>query len=488
MLKHAAILAAVLAGFFWLARGTVMSGPFSYDEADYMYAASRGLLANAADSPTIPLLDLIETGLHRGGDVSAWSGLSVMIRERDDMVFYRHWHGPLFIDWLHIAKPLASNERAMRALNFVFPIAAALLMYFGALICLPGAAGQIAAILAPVLFLWNFAVIGANELAPHELFGLCVVAALLLVTRLVLAAEDPARPLQKYWYAALVTSALAFCTLEVSFALIATVLLCGHAVRDRLKPNLAFATKSAATFLAVVLIVWPAAIFKLSFVKAYLFMAYLAIFRKGAWGADISVARTWWLRFVQSPVPWLLLACVIGVLIARRRAAWSPVLLPSAIYSVSMFLAILRVNTDLPRYILPLYPGVVLLIAFAGGLWLSRFRPAMQYAAVTGICAAVFFTTLPQLRALPRNPDPRNFAMIELVSQNHLATKRLLVPQIDVPTIHYYFPESHPRGYMDERTIPARLQTEAFDAVISCTHSGAGTRACRVGTPADSQH
>ena len=49
MLKHAAILVGLLAVFYFLAKGTVMYGPYSYDEADYMYAVSRGFTANSMD-------------------------------------------------------------------------------------------------------------------------------------------------------------------------------------------------------------------------------------------------------------------------------------------------------------------------------------------------------------------------------------------------------------------------------------------------------
>src|ERR1700694_5908530 len=128
MLKHTAILAGILAVFYFLARGTVMYGPFTYDEADYMDAASRGFAANYTDTPTMALAELVKVGLNRGRDSSQRSDLSEMIRGSDDMVFYRHWHGPLYLDWLQIVKLLAPGEHAIRALNYVFPIATAFLL------------------------------------------------------------------------------------------------------------------------------------------------------------------------------------------------------------------------------------------------------------------------------------------------------------------------------------------------------------------------
>ena len=41
-------------------------GPYRYDEADYMYAVSQGLAANYTDSPTMPLVEFLKTGLSHG--------------------------------------------------------------------------------------------------------------------------------------------------------------------------------------------------------------------------------------------------------------------------------------------------------------------------------------------------------------------------------------------------------------------------------------
>ena len=42
MLKHLIILGGAFAGFFLLARGVAWYGPYTYDQADYMYAVSLG--------------------------------------------------------------------------------------------------------------------------------------------------------------------------------------------------------------------------------------------------------------------------------------------------------------------------------------------------------------------------------------------------------------------------------------------------------------
>jgi asparagine N-glycosylation enzyme membrane subunit Stt3 len=74
-----------------------------------------------------------------------------------------------------------------------------------------------------------------------------------------------------------VLAGLAFCTLEVAFVLIATVLICGYLRRKELADDWAFARNSALALLGAILLVWPAAILKLNFLKAYLFMSYVRV-------------------------------------------------------------------------------------------------------------------------------------------------------------------------------------------------------------------
>ncbi len=311
MLKHAVFLTILLGAFWFLARGRAQYGPFGYDEADYMFAVSRGVAANAFDTPSLTMPQFLRIGLGRGRDASRGSELSELIRNSGDVVFYRHWHGPLYIYALILSRQFLTGEETMRVWNTVIPMETALLIYLGSLWILPGAAGRIAAILGAALWLWSYPVVNTTELGPHGLFAIWVVCSLFFLAR---AAEG-----RRYWYLSVASAALAFCTLEVALALMATLFVYAWLMRERLKPDVAFAAKSIGVFVGVVLVVWPAAIFKLSFLKAYLFMAYLAVFRKGAWGSNIGIAGTWWLRFATTPVPWILLAAAVVILAVRGR-------------------------------------------------------------------------------------------------------------------------------------------------------------------------
>ena len=87
-----AVFALLLALFLLLITRNVSSEPYVYDEADYMYAASLGFAANWIDTPSIPISDFVRAGLSRGSR----QALSEKIRSGNDVLFYRHFHGPLF--------------------------------------------------------------------------------------------------------------------------------------------------------------------------------------------------------------------------------------------------------------------------------------------------------------------------------------------------------------------------------------------------------
>jgi hypothetical protein len=127
-MKHLLVLAVLLAVFIPLFEHFTYPWPYSSDEADYMFAVSRGARANAFDTPTQSLPDFIRAGLNRGRSIRR-ADLSEYIRASGDIAFYRHWHGPLYFYWLAAIAPLRLNEQAVRGLNAVFPALTVLAVY-----------------------------------------------------------------------------------------------------------------------------------------------------------------------------------------------------------------------------------------------------------------------------------------------------------------------------------------------------------------------
>jgi hypothetical protein len=59
-----------------------------------------------------------------------------------------------------------------------------------------------------------------------------------------------------------------------------------------------------------------------------------------------------------------------------------------------------------------------------------------------------------------RNQDPRPPAVLKYIRDNRLEEKTLLVPQADLPMIHYYFPRTHLVGNNDKSpSYPVRVES-----------------------------
>ena len=452
-MKHAAILGVLIAGLAALVWGKIITTAYSYDEADYMFAASLGWYPNWWDEGSLSIADFVKIGLGRGTDPRQRMALSQMARDSKDPVVYRHWHGPLYYYWL-AALPSNLAEGAVRGLSLVFAIATAAVLYFGTLRLLPAPAAQPAAMLACALVLWGQMTVRTTELAPHMLFILCYVAALLLLARVM---QQGGR---RAWYGAVVLSGLAFCTLEVAFVLIATLVACGWLRRATLAADWRFVRNSAAALLGTILLVWPAALLKANFLKAYLFMAYLAMFRRRAWG-NFGVAQAWALRLALSPVEWLAIGAALVLFVKYRLWRKAPALIPFLVYGVLMLLAMARVNGEGPRYLTPFLPAWLIFAA-----WVLAQTVRARWAMAAAVCVLLFAVTRAQLASYLPEQDPRPGAMLAAIRSHGLEGGKVLVPQMDLPTLHYYFPRATLRGYLETAQIRESLQAERFDAVL----------------------
>lgn len=467
------VVLALLGGFLLLATGTISSGPYDYDESDYMYAISQGMLANWSDTPTLSLPVFIRQGLQQGLNTGQRSALSEWVRNSDDMVFYRHHHGPLYYYWLvAVSGGGRTGEHTMRVLTLTFHVLTFLAIYFGCLWVRPGPSGRLAAILCSLLYLWSYANIRtASEIAPHSVFVLCYISSLLLLAKMFETGD------RRYWYGAVVAAALAFCSLEVSFILIATFVIFAFVERNILFPGWKwldwrrFSLRSVALFLGVVLLVWPAAIWKLSFTKAYFFMTYLALFRKAPWD-NLTLTQTWALRFSRAPVEWGFVGLSLLVFVFRRKQlkgiSYVWILL---CFAGMMLLTCLRVTSGSPRYISPFFPALQVFAGIVLASAMSGFRPPVRYLLLGSTAALLFWSAHRQYVMMPLPSTRRETALLEYVRSHGLEGKFLLVQGMDVPLFHYYFPRIRLRSYVEEAEIP-----ELRHGVDGVLYTSAGIR------------
>ena len=454
-MKHVLTAGALVALLLFLTARNVSPDPYAYDEADYMYAASLGYFANWTDTPTLSLTDFFRIGLARGRQASGRQELSAFIRQSDDVLFYRHWHGSLYHFILIPVSRLGLNEHGVRSAMLVIPALTVLAIYFGCLWLIPGTIGFLAAVLSSVLFLSSFTLFRSTELAPHQLFALCYLCCLIFLAKTVATGR------RSDWYAAVIMAALAFCALEVAFVAIITLGICLYIERDRLKMSWDLIARSFALFVATVLIVWPAAIFKLSFVKSYLFMAYLALFRKSPWG-DIGFLGTWRNRFLSSPIEWTII--VLALILDLRPQSWKDNRLayPNLIYSLLMLAATGRVLSDSARYSLPFMPALDLFAGLTMAPVFASLRRPSGFAAAALVLAGLYSTALYQVLQNPARSSPRPSAVLDSIQEAALTDRALLVPQEDLPMVHYYFRGTRLRGYYTGQ--PALSDFEGFPA------------------------
>ena len=448
-MKHAAVLAILIAVAFGMSRGKVNHVPYGYDEADYMFAAELGMANNWLDSGSMSIADFISVGRKRGSDSSQQAGLSALARSGTDPVVYRHWHGPLYFFWLTAVDKLGLNEHDTRASFLIFPLLTVCAIYFGTLRLFEGLEGQIAAILASAMFLWSPIQLESSEIAPHLMFVLWYICALLLLARVALNGS------RRGFYAATVLAGLGFCTLEVDFVLILVLIAVAWWKRALLRTDLKLIRNSILLFLATVLVVWPTAIFKLNFAKAYMVMAYLALFRKGAWG-DVTFSQTWIRRFQMTPVELIFIAAGLALLFAAMSRRGRTAAMPFLLFGVLMFLANLRVYSVIARYMTPFLPAFDVIAGWAlASAFLRLKKPAAVYGAV-GITAVLLLWNLDQrLASIDRAPHPEAFTTLNAIRAQGLADKTVFVPREDIPAMHYYFPHMQAEGYAELSEIPA---------------------------------
>jgi len=436
----------------------VSNSPYQYDEADYMYAARLGWKANYTDQPTLPIAEFFRAGRSHRSDDNQKLELSEQIRGANDVLFYRHWHGPLYFYWLIATSHFGLDEFGVRLATLAFPIFSLMVIYFGALWLFPGMTGIIAAVLSSVLFLCSLPVVRSMELAPHQAFACCSLGALFLLAKSTASGE------RRYFCMAVIAAALACCLLEVGFVLVATVLACCYFDRHNLRADWTLAWRSLLLFVGAVIVVWPAAILKLSLLKSYAFMAYLSLFRKSPWGS-IGLLETWRQRFFASPVEWILIAAGLLILIfSRKLGVDRRVLCAFTVYACLMIAATLRVTSATPRYALVFQPVLDVLAGCVLAVLIARWRPIAACLATASISLMLLGETWLNVHRQQPAADPRPAALLAYIRQNHLEHSRLMVPQTDIPVLHYYFPNAQLKGYYGLE--PISTSTSDKDGIV----------------------
>jgi hypothetical protein len=457
--RQFAIISAILVVFFALAIPAIPNLPFFYDEADYAYASHQGVYANWVDRPALNLVQFVRLGIGSGRDASHRVDLSQTIRNFGDIHFYRHWHGPLFYQWLSFVGHWTTHEYTFRLASLLIPAVGAVVVYFGCLWILPSS--ELISLLAGAFYAFGYSVVASPELAPHQLFVVVSLAELFCLAKLEASGE------LKWWWWSCFWTGISFVTLEVAFVNIGIQLYFAWRSRAVLLPAIQLWPKSVGLFLATSMILWPAGILKLEPARSYIFMAYLAIFRKGAWG-DTTLLETWLIRLRSEPVEWIYVLVAIGIwwLLPKKPEKYAA--LPFLSYGLVMLIVMLKVNALMPHYVLPYLAPLLVFAGMTIGAKLQGLPKLPRWGLAGTTILLLVAGTYRFVHAHLPSTNSRTLQIIDSANYHPLDGKILLAPQADVTVLHYYFPHAKLALYLDEKDKQRLLaEGQSFDAILS---------------------
>lgn len=424
-------------------------GPYTYDEADYVYAAEKGLRANYLDEGAIAIGAFVEAGLEAGFDTTKWRGLSRFIRSTDDVTFYRHFHGPMYFYWLAAAQAFGfTSETGMRYASLCSIAVTALAFVLLVATLFPATFVWIALPLAALLLTGPSIVLTANHITPHALYMLPSLTSLGLLSLYCRSRRIG------YWHASVVVAAFAFATLEYALFLVVTMAATLFVFRESLvapftrEERRRFALTSLVCFLIPLALAWPGGLLKLTLLKNYCYYVYYTLVRGGSYGRS-SLGDLWMMRLAESPAEYLVVFAAVASLVVTLKRY--PHLLPLALYGLLIAATTVRNKSSFPQYVSSAFP-VFYLIAAAGLDLALRHRGTLARLGVTSaltllvaLSSARFFLNLAETsRQQMPFPITSLDEIVPLLATTQVPT---FVNRAYVPTLHYYMPQANLYSY-----------------------------------------
>jgi len=434
------------AGLILLAVGFLYFGlapdyPYTYDEADYMWAGTRGFAANYLDQNALSFPSFVQKGLELMRTPGKRSSFSEYIRSLGDIGMYRHFHGPVYAYWLALGQLVGFSDpgqfRGSGLAVHLLTTLASMLVFWWLFPALPSWGGLLAGLLTGFN---RSALATAMIITQHQVF--------ILVSLLTLAAA--ARFLRdllaRWFYATMALLAVAYATVEsAAFLTLGLALALFLARRDLLarfngwRGLLQLGARGLLAWALALLLTWPMGLLNLNILKGYLAMGYIAVSRKTF--SPISFTEMWTAKFLASP--WEFGAFLVALpflWMSRRRLpreAW-----PFLCYALVFLLITIKMSVPYTHYLGSFTIACVICLTVAAAS-VAQSRPALLGA---GLFAALALTVVPMTLAY------RTEALLSQQRQPHLeqilafftpppAAQRWLVPYEHVPMLHFYHPD-----------------------------------------------
>ncbi|MGA1995890.1 MAG: hypothetical protein ABSH45_08930 [Bryobacteraceae bacterium] len=441
-LLFGALVPIVGAVSFFFAAST-SGAPFPYDEADYMYAGTRGFTANFLDRDAIPFSEYVRKGLELVHHPEERVSISKFVRSSGDLSFYRHYHGPVYAYWLALWHAFgAQSEVTYRASGIPLHALAALALFWLFLAAFPELPPE-AAFLAAVLFVMNrTALLAATIITQHVVFE--VLSLLTLFAAALFFRTGQLR----WWYLTAILAGAGFATVELAPVLMGALLLSLLLLRwkDGYRALAGWLVRGAVWFLLTLLVLWPKGLLELNALKGYLYLAYIAIQRKTF--SPISAKDLWVFKFKTYPAEFVLpMAAMLAAVWLIRRPKARPALVPFVCYGALFFLVTLKVTAPFTYYHASLMSTLAVVTGYVlGEIWLhTRALARIAVAAVVVLSLVWLDTTLYRERMIERQAPSLATDVLSYIARS--GVKKLFLPFELVPTLHYYRPDVAAAGY-----------------------------------------
>jgi hypothetical protein len=447
-LPFLSVAASVLAVVFYLTySSSVLSVSFDIDEADYMYSMEKGFAAHYFDRNALSFLSFVKTGLTKGLKNDRATELSKSIRYADDINIYRHFHGPLYFYYMMLGRKFVGNgERAIRSFSLVLQFICSIIALLGCFLLSGAPHARIPALFAALLVLFSPSLYFTVSLvSPHGMYVLLCLMTLFLLAKAIASKKE------SYFFLSAATVALAFVTLEYAFLLVICWMVSAGSVYLKDKsafPHLwKFLFKSFCIHALVIVALWPAALLKLSLVKAYMFLAYFVLVR-GHIYTSTPLLTFWRGRIAGSPVEYgiVALGVVLAVYVLWKKR--NVTLIPFVTYLACIFLMEVKHVAPVPTYMSSLIAVGFVTAGMAVHELFQKKTPAL-----TALLAALCILSFAFLRFsyLPGQQSPRLLLRTEMTEfLKKEMPERVLVARPMLSLVHYYFRAMTADSYVSE--------------------------------------
>jgi hypothetical protein len=449
---------------------------FQYDEADYMAAARMGFRENYLETSSMSFPAYLKAGLQAVSQGIDRTDLSESVRQRKDVSFYRHYHGPLYFHWLALMTRMSTHESWLRAAGLTFHLLTFATIFIG-ILALFGAEGRSAAWIASSAYLFSVTNIRTSlVINTHPMYVWLAVLALFAIARFLVTA----RP--KDLLLSIACATVALCVLEYGVLLFVTLAACTLLMRRQLLSRnhalrLAPAWgKGVLLFLTLCALLWPAGLFKLSMLKAYLALPYLMFMRRDSFGMT-GFLDLWSQRLSQSPLEYaILILCAVATVGIFRNHDVRAALLPFALYAGLILIPTAKSDTD--RYMSSAIPALYVV----GGVVLAdRIRllsPATRAGLFSATCLVLLLNAANAIAPPAAEGRADENDTVGFVRSNLDRLRTVMVPAPWVPTLQYYVPEVVVRSYLPDAAgntehLRSRLARTPVDALFVCREAEA---------------